>query len=126
MLAFAALPALLELLPLAASASASGVNSSVIGRIDGINRIDGVNGIDRIDRVNRIVGAVMSHYSPAADAAKSAAKLPAAAPLAIVRRVVVPSRLIVRSVRSSMTLSSVPGHNDDPTLSAWGPREPRR
>jgi hypothetical protein len=124
MLAFAALPALLKLRPLAASATSGGDHCPVV--IGCINRIDGVNGINRIDRVNRIVGAVMSHYSPAADAAKSAAKLPAAAPLAIVRRVVVPSRLIVRSVRSSMTLSSVPGHNDDPTLSAWGPREPRR
>jgi hypothetical protein len=76
MLAFAALPALLELLPLAASASASGVNSSVIGRIDGINRIDGVNGIDRIDRVNRIVGAVMSHYSPAGDRGEERGQAP--------------------------------------------------
>jgi hypothetical protein len=73
MLAFAALPALLELLPLAASASASGVNSCVIGRIDGINRIDGVNGIDRI---NRIVGAVMSHYSPAGDRGEERGQAP--------------------------------------------------
>jgi hypothetical protein len=70
MLAFAALPALLELLPLAASASASGVNSSVISRIDGINRIDGVNGI------NRIVGAVMSHYSPAGDRGEERGQAP--------------------------------------------------